>query len=195
MGINFSPTYKEKLIKLEKSTIVFEDGKPLFEPVTFEINKGQITAITGPNGIGKSQLIKKISQMAVNKNLKISCMRQIYDNNGYLKDLAEADGLDYQMFLNNLKKLGLERKSFDKKIENMSMGQQKKVELARSLTVPAELYIWDEPLNYLDIFIQEQIEILLKDVKPTLVVVEHDRYFLEEVANQIIELKRENIGG
>lgn len=58
----------------------------------------------------------------------------------------------YQAFLNNLRKLGMEREVFHNKIEQMSMGQRKKVELAKSLSQDAELYIWDEPLNYLDVF-------------------------------------------
>ena len=82
----------------------------------------------------------------------------------------------------------MERAVFHQNIENMSMGQQKKVELAKSLSQCAELFIWDEPLNYLDVFNQEQIEALLKTIKPALLVVEHDVTFVKNVADQIIEL-------
>ena len=70
----------------------------------------------------------------------------------------------------------------------MSNGQQKKVEFAKSLGVDAELYIWDEPLNYLDIFNQQQIEKMIAHFKPTLLFVEHDRSFVKNTATKIIEL-------
>ena len=82
----------------------------------------------------------------------------------------------------------MERTVFHQKIEDMSMGQQKKVELAKSLSQSAELFIWDEPLNYLDVFNHEQIETLLKTVKPALLVVEHDVTFVKNIADQIIAL-------
>jgi lincosamide and streptogramin A transport system ATP-binding/permease protein len=109
---------------------------------------GQITAITGPNGVGKSQLLEKIIQLAKSKHLNFSRVRQIYDDNrGDLNTFADDHQLDYSLFLNNLRKLGMERAVFHQNIENMSMGQQKKVELAKSLSQCAELFIWDEPLN------------------------------------------------
>lgn len=70
----------------------------------------------------------------------------------------------------------------------MSMGQRKKVELAKSLSQSAHLYIWDEPLNYLDVFNQKQILELLQRVKPTMILIEHDRYFVKEVSDKIISL-------
>ena len=72
----------------------------------------------------------------------------------------------------------------------MSQGQQKKVEFSKSLGSPAELYIWDEPLNYLDVFNQQQIEAMLTRFKPTLLFVEHDRTFVEAVATKIITLEK-----
>ena len=87
-----------------------------------------------------------------------------------------------------LRKLGMERKTFTTKIEDMSMGQQKKVELARSLVEPAQLYLWDEPLNYLDIENQDQLIQLIKDVRPPLLFIEHDRHFIDKVASSQVTL-------
>jgi len=98
--------------------------------------------------------------------------------------------LDYSAFLNNLRKLGMERNVFQNRIEEMSMGQRKKVELAKSLAQEAELYIWDEPLNYLDVFNQKQLEDLLLQIKPTMLIVEHDQTFLKNVHAQQIALKK-----
>lgn len=72
----------------------------------------------------------------------------------------------------------------------MSLGQQKKVSLAKSLSEAATVYIWDEPLNYLDIDNQQQLVTLLKSIKPTMIVVEHDAHFISEVADDIIVLER-----
>jgi lincosamide and streptogramin A transport system ATP-binding/permease protein len=165
------------------------EGRALFTPIDLQQNAGQITAITGPNGVGKSQLLEKLVSLAESKGLKISRVRQIYDDNrGDLATFAADHHLDYSLFLNNLRKLGMARTVFHQNIEAMSMGQQKKVELAKSLSQSAELFIWDEPLNYLDVFNQEQIEDLLKTVKPALLVVEHDVTFVKNVADQIIAL-------
>lgn len=84
----------------------------------------------------------------------------------------------------------MERDVFHTSIENMSMGQRKKVELAKSFAQSADLYIWDEPLNYLDVFNQEQIEQLLVQVKPAMLIVDHDQRFLEKVATKRIDLRR-----
>ena len=70
----------------------------------------------------------------------------------------------------------------------MSMGQQKKVELARSLATPAQLYIWDEPLNYLDTFNQDQLIQLIKEYRPPLLFTEHDQHFIQKVASKQINL-------
>ena len=66
---------------------------------------------------------------------------------------------------------------FDKDICNFSSGQKKKVLIAKSLCEPAHLYIWDEPLNYLDVYARMQIEQLIKAFSPTMIFVEHDRAF------------------
>ena len=71
-----------------------------------------------------------------------------------------------------------------------SAGQKKKVLLARSLCQPAHLYIWDEPLNYIDIFSRMQLETLLREYRPTMLLVEHDRDFLERLATKTVLLER-----
>jgi lincosamide and streptogramin A transport system ATP-binding/permease protein len=70
----------------------------------------------------------------------------------------------------------------------MSMGQRKRVELAKSLATPAELFIWDEPLNYLDVFNHKQLEEVIQSIQPTMLIVEHDTTFLKNVATKIIQL-------
>lgn len=201
LSMNFQHGHHERLLTVNKLTLSYPDAKrPLFDPISFEIKQGKRVGIIGPNGAGKSTLIHAIlgdfageitGEVIQPKNLKVSYVRQAYeDNRGTLQDFAEAQHLDYQEFLNNLHKLGLERNVFTTRIEHMSMGQRKKVELAKSLSVPAELYLWDEPLNYLDIFNQEQLETLIKSVKPSMLIVEHDQAFIEHVTNKVVRLAK-----
>lgn len=76
------------------------------------------------------------------------------------------------------------------RIEQFSEGQKKKVLIAASLITPAHLYIWDEPLNYIDVFSRMQIEKLILAYRPTMLIVEHDRAFAEGCGTQIIGLER-----
>jgi lincosamide and streptogramin A transport system ATP-binding/permease protein len=62
--------------------------------------------------------------------------------------------------------------------------------LAKSLSQPAALYIWDEPLNYLDVFNQEQLENLIQEVQPTMLIIEHDRDFIDKVATDQLKLEQ-----
>lgn len=86
-----------------------------------------------------------------------------------------------------LRQLDFDRSQFLKNMEDFSDGQKKKVLIASSLLTPAHLYIWDEPLNYIDIFSRIQIEKLILDYQPTMLFVEHDIRFREKIATHTIE--------
>ena len=79
---------------------------------------------------------------------------------------------------------------FDTNIQDMSEGQKKKVLIAKSISEQANIYIWDEPLNYIDILTREQIEDAILNYKPTLIFVEHDETFIEKVATKNINLEK-----
>ncbi|MCR4739424.1 MAG: ATP-binding cassette domain-containing protein [Lachnospiraceae bacterium] len=107
---------------------------------------------------------------------------------GTLKDFAKERGLDYSRFLTLLRKLDMSRLQFEKNMEDYSEGQKKKVLIAASLIQPAHLYIWDEPLNYIDVFSRIQIEKLIEMYRPTMILVEHDEYFRNKLATGILDL-------
>ena len=90
-----------------------------------------------------------------------------------------------------LRKLGFERVQFEKDMGDYSAGQKKKVLLARSLCQSAHLYVWDEPLNYIDVLSRIQIEELLQAFRPTLLFVEHDARFCDEISTRRIRIQRE----
>ena len=101
---------------------------------------------------------------------------------------AKGQDLDLSKFLTILRKLDFSRALFERDMGEYSAGQQKKVLLAASLCQSAHLYLWDEPLNYIDLFSRVQIEELLLQHQPTLLFVEHDRVFQKKIATQVVEL-------
>ena len=111
---------------------------------------------------------------------------------GSLKDFVYNNEIDESIFKAMLVKMGLSQSDFDTNIQDMSEGQKKKVLIAKSITEQANIYIWDEPLNYIDILTREQIEDAILKYKPTLIFVEHDETFIEKVSTKIINLKRIN---
>ena len=84
--------------------------------------------------------------------------------------------------------MGFARETFTIRIEDMSLGQQKRIALVKSLLEPSDFYLWDEPVNYLDVFNQDQLIKLLQTTKPTMLLVDHDDYFIKQVADKIINL-------
>lgn len=82
----------------------------------------------------------------------------------------------------------MDRAQFAKNMEEFSEGQKKKVLLAASLMTPAHLYIWDEPLNYIDVFSRMQLEEVLLAYQPTMLLVEHDARFRQKIATRVIRL-------
>jgi len=189
-------SHHDVLLEAEHFQLGYE--QPLFKPLTFAIRQKERLGIQGANGSGKSSLIASIlgtfdgqqtGTIKTAHGITISYVRQNYEDNcGMLTEFAQEHGLNYQDLLNNLKKLGLERAVFQTPIQQMSMGQRKRVELAKSLATPAELFIWDEPLNYLDVFNQKQLEEVIHLVEPSMLIIEHDRYFLEQVSTKLLTL-------
>ena len=178
--------------------IKYQD-KAIFLPQTFEINQGDRIAITGKNGAGKSSILKLIlgEEMAYSgtfkmiNDLKISYVSQSTESlKGNLKQYAQENEVEESIFKAMLSKMGFSNSDFDTKLEEMSEGQKKKVLIAKSISEQANIYIWDEPLNYIDILTREQIEEAILKYTPTMIFVEHDEYFIKKVATQIINLKK-----
>ena len=186
----------QRLVQLEQITIQYE-GRKICQNVRFEICKGDRIALTGPNGSGKSSLMKLILGEAIPHSgsfqkasqLKISYVPQDASGlSGYLRSFIQARGVDESLFKAILNKLDFAKEHFDKPLESYSAGQKKKVLLAASLCEKAHLYIWDEPLNYMDILSRIQIEELILQDQPTLLFVEHDQLFCEKLATRTVNL-------
>lgn len=108
---------------------------------------------------------------------------------GSISEFCKNRRLEESLFCALLRQLDLERVQFAKNMEEFSEGQKKKVLLAASLMTQAHLYIWDEPLNYIDVFSRMQIEKLILACRPTMLVAEHDVKFREKIATQVIALE------
>lgn len=197
LRLNTLAFHSRRLASLNNVSIQYNDAdRPLITDFRLEIMQGDRIALSGRNGCGKSSVIKLLlgediphtGEVYVAEGLKISYISQ--DTSflrGSLSEFAYQCGLDDSLFRAVLRKLGLERAQFDKKIQDYSEGQKKKVLLARSLCEPAHLFIWDEPLNYIDVFSRMQLEDLILSFQPTLLFVEHDRIFREKIATQTVE--------
>ncbi len=188
--------HSTNLFALEDIELFFGDKK-VFENVSFEIKQGERIAIRGKNGCGKSSLLKFIrgenidykGNLYKSGNPVISYVSQ--DTSfleGTLDNFAQKNKIDETLFKTILRKLDFSRSQFEKTMENFSEGQKKKVLIARSLCEEAHLYVWDEPLNFIDVMSRIQIENLLIEFKPTIIFVEHDETFTNNVATNVITL-------
>ena len=191
-----SDYHSSRLVSLQDVSVRYGE-EPVCEGVSFDILKGDRISIQGINGCGKSSIIKLIcgqdiphaGLVRIGNGLRISYVAQ--DTSflrGKLSDHARENGIDESLFLAMLAKLDVPKSQMEKDMSALSAGQKKKVLLARSICQDAHLHIWDEPMNYIDIISRMQIEELLLRFKPTILFVEHDRMFCENVATKIIQL-------
>lgn len=96
--------------------------------------------------------------------------------------------LNESLFKAILRKMDLDRIQFEKNIRDFSGGQKKKVLIAKSLCEQAHLYVWDEPLNFIDVYSRMQIEQLITEFSPTMIFVEHDSAFRDAIATKTIKI-------
>lgn len=196
LQLTFSNYHKKILVEGKDFGICYGE-KTVFEHLNFQIGVGEQVALVGRNGCGKSSLIQcilgeersTIGQLTVAGGLLISYVSQETGHlQGSLEEFVIAEGIPKTQFYTILRKLDFEREQFEKNMETYSDGQRKKVLLAKSLCDEAHLYIWDEPLNYIDVFSRMQLEALIQEYHPTMLLVEHDSTFLDKIGARIIKL-------
>ena len=183
--------------------------KVLFENIGFNINEGDKIALIAPNGTGKSTLLRILAgkdksdsggKITFLRNIRIAFLEQEYefdpektafrqvidDSAAYMEGLDEDGIFAYELRVNKfLSNFELDRDSL---MKNLSGGEVKRVALARMLASDADFFIMDEPTNHLDINAIEYLENYLGHSRSTLLMVTHDRYFLDRVCNTVLEL-------
>ena len=170
----------------------------LFEALSFEVGPSDRLALTGPNGSGKSTLLdlldgnlsmRTAGSWKVHSRIVVSRAHQIPRwRRGLLRESLQAAGFAEGAFRQLMAALGVRGDVLDQPMEHLSQGQLKKLELARSLSVPAHLYLWDEPLNYVDVDTRERLEAALLASRAAFIFVEHDARFVEAVATKQVVL-------
>ena len=191
-----TPFHTKQLTQLKDVTIDYGDGA-VCENISFSIQMGDRIALQGANGSGKSSIIKLLcgqeipytGQLWLGNGLKISYVNQDTSGlQGKLSDFARDSGIDESLFLAMLAKLDVPKAQMEKDMSSLSAGQKKKVLLAKSICEPMHLHIWDEPMNYIDVISRMQIEELLLEYQPTILFVEHDKAFCDNVATKVVKL-------
>lgn len=191
------------IINIEHISKIFGE-KVIFEDASFGIQQGDKIGIVGINGTGKSTLLRMIAgeeepdqgQIIRQNGLKIAYLSQ---NPHFPKGATVAsyvlsgNGDKDWLVQSNMTKLGIEVS--EQEVENLSGGQRRKLALAKVLAGDFDVLLLDEPTNHLDEGMINWLEEYLKGYKGVLVMVTHDRYFLDKVSNRILEISRGNMYG
>lgn len=173
------------------------NGKAVCRNVSFTVESGERVLLSGKNGCGKTSVIKTLlgkrehmsGELAVKGGLTVSYLPQdACFRSRNLKELAEERRIDMATLLSVLWQMGFERKQFEKPLSQFSDGQKKKALLAASLCESADLYIWDEPMNFVDLFTRIQLENLILKYRPTMLFIEHDQYFSSKIATKEVKI-------
>lgn len=195
------------ILNIEHVSKVFGE-KTIFDDVSFGIQEGDKIGIIGINGTGKTTLLRMIAgveepdsgQIIKQNGIRLAYLSQhpsfpegatvlSYAFDG----IAENDWALKSEVKSALNKLGIT--DHDMKMEHFSGGQKKKVALAKTLTSSFEILLLDEPTNHLDGEMISWLEDYLKRYKGVVIMVTHDRYFLDKVTNRILEISRGKLYG
>lgn len=194
------------IITLDNITKVYTERK-LFDETSFYMQENEKIGIVGINGTGKSTLLRIIAgeevpdsgQVIMASHLVIRYLSQHPDYEPEMnmiecitRDVPDAEKTDAATKAKTmLTKLGIT--NFDQIAKHLSGGQIKRVALVEALIAPADVLLLDEPTNHLDYEMTEWLEQTLKDFRGSIIMVTHDRYFLDSVCNRIVELDKGKI--
>ena len=178
--------------------------KTLLEDASIYLEQGEKIGVIGINGTGKSTLLRLLSGTEApdegtvrrDPNVQVSYLRQNPEMNpnasileqvflGFPGDFQELKEFEAKTMLT---KLGLT--NYEQKIGTLSGGQRKRVALCTALIHPADVLLLDEPTNHLDAYMVEWLEQWLRNFRGGIIMVTHDRYFLERVCNRICQVER-----
>ncbi len=184
----------ETYVRFQKISFSYNDY-PVLNEFDFEVHRGERIWLRGENGSGKSTLLKLLSQelqiqsgyesRAIDLRTAIA-YQDMPVRAGTVEAYIEMYKTDKTAFIRMLDYFNMSVDYVERRIETLSDGERKKLDLARVFASDAPLYIWDEPLNYMDYHFRIQLEEAVLKYKPTVIFVEHDRLFGEKIATRIV---------
>jgi ATP-binding cassette subfamily F protein 3 len=193
---------KEVLRAINCSAAPKEEMSPLFSHVSFEVKRGERLAILGPNGVGKTTLLRALMdklplrQGVIEWGAGISLgyydqeQRELNPANTVLEEVwsafAHIPEAEIRTVLGNFLFSG---EDVRKKVSALSGGEKARVALSKLMLRKANVLLLDEPTNHLDLMSREVLEGALDEYEGTLLFVSHDRYFLNRIADRIVELR------
>ncbi|SDD90743.1 ATP-binding cassette, subfamily F, member 3 [Paenibacillus sp. UNCCL117] len=199
------PTGRE-VLDVRGLSLSYDRAKPLARNITFQLRRGDTAALIGPNGIGKTTLLRTlIGQHQQDRgtyqwgaNVKIAYYDQeqtgLNPNQTVLEEVWNAfPHLEEGRVRTVLGSFLFSGEDVFKKIGSLSGGEKARVSLAKLMLLKANVLILDEPTNHLDLFSKEVLESALIDYEGTLLFISHDRYFLNKMAENMLELSPDGI--
>ncbi|RJG20796.1 ABC-F family ATP-binding cassette domain-containing protein [Paenibacillus thiaminolyticus] len=189
------------VLHVQQLSAGYDGAEPLFRHAEFDLKRGEMVALIGPNGIGKSTLLKVLigkhpprdgscrwgtnvsigyydqEQSTLNPNHTV--LEEVWSAYPHLEEVRIRTVLGNFLFSGD---------DVTKKVASLSGGEKARVALAKLMLQQANVLILDEPTNHLDLFSKEVLESALYDYEGTLLFISHDRYFLNKMAERIIEL-------
>jgi len=192
----------KEVLKVNHLSIQFPNSTaPLFTDVQLQLQRGEMVALVGPNGIGKSTMLKAIvgqlqpttGNIEFGSHVKLGYYDQEHNvlnpSNTVLEEVwstyPHMDEVRIRTVLGNFLFSG---EDVLKRISSLSGGEKARVSLSKLMLAKANLLILDEPTNHLDLFSKEVLESALMDYEGTVLFISHDRYFLNKMAERIVEL-------
>ena len=179
--------------------------RTLFRDVDLLVQSGERVGLVGDNGTGKSMLFKDIvaeaawehPTMRIGPRIQLGYYAQehetLNDNRTILEEICLSGELNRDQGGGVLSRFLFGWRDLDKKVGNLSGGEKSRVQLACLMVSGANMLLLDEPTNHLDIASREQVEDALEDFDGTLIVISHDRYFLDKIAERVIEVRDLNL--
>ncbi|SHI07207.1 macrolide transport system ATP-binding/permease protein [Clostridium collagenovorans DSM 3089] len=187
----------KNLIEVNNFTLLAQ-RKKLLDNVSFKIKRNKKIALLGENGCGKTTLIKEIlrnnnSSIRTNPKVKIGYFDQsqeiLKEDKSILDNIKVSSSFNETFIRINLNLFGFKGTDVHKKVNLLSGGEKVKVALCKIILDDNNFLVLDEPTNYLDITSLQALEEALRNTEKTMLIVSHDRAFIEKVCDYVIEIK------